>query len=563
MAHRRKGEDLFHRLPKDSPLDRSLVIGEAELTRRAYQRGNLRAEWAEMSARTDADPYDAAAWLDMSVILLAAGERRIALNVQAMALKLRRVFRVKFGNGDGPRVLAFMVAGDLMANTPVDFLLTGSDAELWLVFVDAIDDEWDDLPEHDVAVVAIGQSGANAPVLEKLARRLANWPAPVINGAPMRIAGLSRDGVCAALAEEPSILAPTTRRLSRETLFDIAAGNAELDRVMAGCRYPIILRPLDSHAGHGMEKIDDGDSIRTYLERHPDPEFFAVPFVDYSGADGFYRKQRVAFINGLAFPSHLAVSSHWMVHYLNAGMSESAEKRAEEAAWMRDFDDDFARRHAAAFDALHRRFGLDYFVIDCAEMPDGRLLLFEADIAMIVHDMDSQSVFPYKRPAMERLFASYQRALQERMDRAAGRGGAVCAHTGLAAVYQRTPDDCMICVLAMLIGRSYEEIVEAACRIAPGFPRGGPMSHSIFRHVAKHFGFALLSGIFVAWDKPGIVGVLSPTSLDTGHAVLWDGTKIIDPGSSWRVDRRYVELHGLEFTQEAQALRPLIEMSKS
>ena len=75
----------------------------------------------------------------------------------------------------------------------------------------------------------------------------------------------------------------------------------------------------------------------------------------------------------------MAISSNWMVHYLNAGMTESAEKRAEEAQAMATFDAGFARRHAAAFEALHERLGFDYYSIDCAETRDGRLLVFEAD----------------------------------------------------------------------------------------------------------------------------------------------------------------------------------------
>jgi hypothetical protein len=103
-----------------------------------------------------------------------------------------------------------------------------------------------------------------------------------------------------------------------------------------------------------------------------------------------------------------------MVHYLNAGMAEHAERRLEEASWMADFDTDFAVRHADAFAALHRRLGLDYFAIDCAELSDGRLLLFEADVAMIVHSMDSATVFPYKKQSMATLFAAFEDALASR-----------------------------------------------------------------------------------------------------------------------------------------------------
>jgi hypothetical protein len=92
-------------------------------------------------------------------------------------------------------------------------------------------------------------------------------------------------------------------------------------------------------------------------------------------------------------------------------MRESAEKRAEEARFMRDFDTDFARRHEIAFRALAERVGLDYFGIDCGETSEGELLIFETDVAMIVHAMDSAELFPYKRPQMRKVFDAFRELL--------------------------------------------------------------------------------------------------------------------------------------------------------
>jgi len=225
---------------------------------------------------------------------------------------------------------------------------------------------------------------------------------------------------------------------------------------------------------------------------------------------------------------------------------------------MADFDSDFAVRHARAFDALHRRLGLDYFAIDCAELADGRLLLFEADVAMIVHSMDWQSMFRYKKSAMSKLFVAFEDALIRRVARAASTPAVICAHTGKSAVYQKTDDDCLVCTLAMFTGRTYAEIEEIAQSCDPAYPLGGPMSHSIMRNVANKCGFVLLSGIYMLWAKPAIIGVVSPTIPNTGHAVLWDGEKIIDPGFCERVDHSYVDRCSLEFTQRASDLEPLI-----
>jgi hypothetical protein len=126
------------------------------------------------------------------------------------------------------------------------------------------------------------------------------------------------------------------------------------------------------------------------------------------------RKYRVACIDRAPFLCHMATSDHWMVHYLNAGMTDSADRRADEARAMATFDTGFAARHAAAFEALNDWMALDYFQIDCAETPDGRLLVFEADVAAIIHLMDPPDLFPYKPAQMRRVFDAFGAMLRRR-----------------------------------------------------------------------------------------------------------------------------------------------------
>jgi hypothetical protein len=52
--------------------------------------------------------------------------------------------------------------------------------------------------------------------------------------------------------------------------------------------------------------------------------------------------------------------------------------------------------------------------IDCAELPDGRLIVFEADISLVVHDLDSPEVYPYKSRPMQKIFAAFYDMLERR-----------------------------------------------------------------------------------------------------------------------------------------------------
>jgi hypothetical protein len=387
--------------------DTTQILGLHRILPLAYQQHDMSSISGDRIARLAANPADATALMDLSMMLQSHGQAEEALRLLDAAVSIQRDFCVVHGDGSGVRLLAFVTPGDFMANTPVDFLLNGSNAVLWLHYVDGDTTEFDNLPAHDVALLAIGEANGHGPVLARMAELLPHFAGPIMNNRPDLIAALTRDGVSAMFANEPSILSPQTHRIDRTALLAITTGSAQLPEAIPGLDFPFIIRPIGTHAGGGLDRLLAIEDLFRYLEEQDGSEFYVAPFIDYRGADGLYNKQRIVLIHGRPFPSHMALSSHWIVHYLSAGMAENADKRAVEADWMAHFDRDFARRHADAFAALYRHVGLDYFGIDCAELPDGRLLVFELDVAMVVHDMDDVTIFPYKKIAMQTLFDAF------------------------------------------------------------------------------------------------------------------------------------------------------------
>ncbi len=337
-------------------------------------------------------------------------QREQGLEAQRHALAQHQVYERAGGEG-GLKLLAFVTAGDFMANTPLDFLLEGSDISLIELFV-AEGAPLPPVPDHDVAIVAIGESAASRSLLEGLRPMINRWPKPVLNQNVRAIAAMTRDEVAALFAGSARIVAPRTLRAPVAALERIAAGETDPAPFGDGAMpWPWLVRPVGSHAGVQLEKVDGPDALGQYLKDFTATEAYVAPFVDYASPDGLYRKYRVALIDGKAYLSHLAISERWMVHYLNAGMDQSEAKRAEEAEAMASFDAGFAARHADALAELCAGFGLDYFAIDCGETPDGKLLLFEADVAMIIHSMDEPDLYPYKGPQMTKLFNAFQSML--------------------------------------------------------------------------------------------------------------------------------------------------------
>ncbi|MDB5448630.1 MAG: glutathione synthase, partial [Phenylobacterium sp.] len=323
------------------------TYGLATLARACSEPERLQALWDGLVARATADAADSAAFLDLGTLLIGTGQRDKGLELQAAAIADQPHYRRPAPGEPRLRVLAFMTQGDFTANTPLDFLLEGSDVELISCYIDG-PPAFAAVPDHDLAFLAIGESEEAAPLLGELQGALAGWPRPVLNSRADLIAGLTRDGVADRFANHPKVLCPVVRRVPRAALVEVAGGGRTLFDLAEGLQYPVIVRPVGTHAGLGMERLADGGELHAYLAARAEAEFYVTAFFDYSGADGLYRKLRVVFIQGRPFLSHMAVSTRWMIHYLNADMHESEAKRAEEAAMMASFDQGFAARHAEA-----------------------------------------------------------------------------------------------------------------------------------------------------------------------------------------------------------------------
>jgi hypothetical protein len=392
-----------------------IVRGTADLTDFAYQGNDRDALMARIGAplSRNAAGAEQAAWHYDSAIAAQLDFRRTeGLNLQDAALATSQFYRVDARDtaiDQHPlRLLALVGPGDLMTNTPLDFLTNHLNVRLDQLYVVPGRPLPPVIPDHDIAFFALGE--ADAATLARLRWLYAVWPRLALND-PKFLPGLDRDTLSRSLAGVPGLCSPPAVAMTRE---DLESGRLGEGFETTHGRYPCLIRPLGSHAGTGLSRLQTSAELTDYLRFTFARRFFLTAFEDYRGSDGLYRKSRIAFIDRQPFLCHLAISSNWMVHYLNAGMTESADKRAEEACAMAAFDHGFARLHAAAFAALHERLGFDYYSIDCAETRDGRLLVFEADSAAIVHMMDPPALFPYKQPQMRKVFAAFDAMLRRR-----------------------------------------------------------------------------------------------------------------------------------------------------
>jgi hypothetical protein len=119
-------------------------------------------------------------------------------------------------------------------------------------------------------------------------------------------------------------------------------------------------------------------------------------------------------IGGRLYPLHLAISSHWKIHYVTANMAESPEHRAEEASFLDDMPAVLGSRAMEALASIQEVLGLDYAGIDFSLNANGDVLLFEANATMIVLPPPCDSRWDYRRAAVSRIEAAVRKMLIER-----------------------------------------------------------------------------------------------------------------------------------------------------
>lgn len=380
-------------------------LGLSALLRLAAHGADLTQLGAELVALCQS--HDAPeALLDLAWVLELKFERNSALSVQQLAIAMQRLYRVRHSESEEPlKLLVFKAAGDLMTNTPFECLVANAEFQIDVLYVDdALESEFC-LPEHDVILVAPCALDGNRPTLTRITELLKTTDAPVIN-RPDRIPCTTRDDAWNLLGSEPHICMARTVRVGRGALI-AQINEYERTETVAGVKFPMIIRPVGSHAGQGLARVLTIHDLKQYVDDSDRSEFYVASYIDYRSKDGLFRKYRIALIDGVPYVSHMGISVHWMVHYPYEEMLANPQRRDEEARFMAEFDGDFAQRHRQALATVAKLTGLDYVGLDCAEMPDGRLVIFEVATAMVVHDMDDRTAFPYKPACMKRFFDAF------------------------------------------------------------------------------------------------------------------------------------------------------------
>ncbi len=146
----------------------------------------------------------------------------------------------------------------------------------------------------------------------------------------------------------------------------------------------------------------------------PSDDLLVIEYLDARCADGKTRKYRVMIVNGRIYPMHLAISRQWKVHYFTADMTNSAENRSEDAAFLDNMPTVLGQKAMTALERIAEELNLDYCGIDFGLSPSGAVLLFEANATMVVNMPDSDKRWDYRRPAVAKILTAVSNMILDR-----------------------------------------------------------------------------------------------------------------------------------------------------
>ena len=290
-------------------------------------------------------------------------------------------------------------------NVPHKYLLPANRYARITWFIEyANDEQARELPPYDVVFNAIGDPDMAGPTRAPLEAFLKICERPVLN-RPDRVARTQRHLLADLLGGLDDLVVPRVSRIGGGQIEDqgLAACVAQ-----TGLAWPVLVRPIGSHGGKGLTLAEDEGDLDLVAPARGEG-VYATEFRDFGRDDGLYRKYRMIFVDRRPFPYHLAISDRWLVHYETADMPEHQGRIEEERRFLADPEAVIGARAMRAVEEVGRRLDLDYAGLDFSVLPDGKVLVFEANATMLVHPEAPDGPLAHKNRAVDAILTAFQR----------------------------------------------------------------------------------------------------------------------------------------------------------
>lgn len=361
-------------------------------------------------------------WWAMAAHAGANGDAALAADCAERALRLHPVIDHPGGVDPAPGKVVFVAplsnrpptafGYDLLvfdsSNNGVDHL-TRRGLKAATVHVDRYDADNPAFAAADGAAVVVNcvvNPDLDGAALARLRAYLRRQDRAVVINHPDHVGKTARDVSAALLAGIDGLVVPRQIR--------VAAADPAAAVRRAGLRLPAIVRPIGSQTGHGMALADDLETLCRLVRDYGGA--YVAEFVDYRDGAGLYWKTRFFLVDGEPYPEHHVAADHWNVHTGNSRrlMAARPDLQERERRFLADWRAAVGERGVRALRGIAERYGLEYFGVDCAVLPHGGLLLFEANASMRVIYMEAEREWRYLLPHLDRIGDAFVALLARR-----------------------------------------------------------------------------------------------------------------------------------------------------
>jgi hypothetical protein len=257
-----------------------------------------------------------------------------------------------------------------------------------------------ELDPYHCLLNCVTDADSNPKTIANIRKLLKGYRGRVIN-RPEAVEQSTRERVAAALDGIENLVVPSTLRLGRR-------GGPLLKRLEARgqLKLPAIVRAAGTHGGEIVGLCRDFAEVERAVAGAPG-DSIVTEYVDYRSADGIFRKFRIFVIGDRLVFRHVVFADQWSAHARDR-VAFLERHPAMVAEWRQWCEGELALLGEPVVATLHRireRLPLDFFGIDFGLLPDGRVLLFEANATMNFFPFPSAEAFPFSlrplRPAQE------------------------------------------------------------------------------------------------------------------------------------------------------------------
>jgi glutathione synthase/RimK-type ligase-like ATP-grasp enzyme len=383
---------------------RLAVLGQGNEALRLKREARIHFE-AALRAKADYETAHAG----LSYVLGELGDPTGAEHHRCAAFRNRYVIPFPY-RGESVPIPVLLLMTPAGGNVPLQAFLDDRIFQTFMVIPEFYDPKVP-LPAHQLIVNGIGDAEISPRALVAAQSLLSLTSAPIIN-PPSAVLATGRSDNAKRLSGLPGVVAPITVTLPRKQLSNPGAAAVLASH---GFQFPLLFRAPGFHTGQNFLLVRKFEELSAALAQLPGQEIIVIQYLDARGRDGKSRKYRAMMIGGQIYPLHVAISSHWKIHYFTAEMADDPEHRAEDAAFLKNMPEVLGPVAMNALERIQSTLGLDYAGIDFALNARGEILLFEANATMAVIPPESDERWNYRRPAHERIRAAVQQMLAKRI----------------------------------------------------------------------------------------------------------------------------------------------------